>query len=157
MTLFDSGAMQRRIDRLLRDESHDSSIRSRRSALPVLALVLVAMTVCAWPGAQTFAADQPEIDRSVPGSMMRGSGTTAGAAVSEQGGASSVSSLSKGRFLSGPGQRAGRCGILRKRYAQSQACFAHYRMKNGGLRPGAFQRFKQLKDPSSECPSVVVP
>lgn len=100
-----------------------------RTALFSSRAMLFAMTLCAWPGSQTFAAVPPENYRSVPGSVS----------------------------LSDPRQRSARCANLRKAYAQSEACFARYRRKNGGLRPGAFQRCKQLKDPSSECGRAGVP
>ena len=154
MTLFNSPSMQPQIDPLLRDESDAAANRGRRAVLPVV--VLVAMAICAWPGSRTFAADRPENGRSVPGSVVPSSGTTAGPSISPQKQTSPPSPTNAGS-LSGPGQRNGRCAILRKRYAQSEACFAHYRMKNRGLRPGAFQRCKQLKDPSVECGSAVVP
>jgi hypothetical protein len=151
MTLFNSRAVQPQIDRRLRDQSHAAANRGRRSALPIL--VLVAMTICAWPGSRTFAADRPENDRSVIGSMARSSGTTDGPSVSPQKRTSSPSS-SNADSLSDPRQSSGRCATLRERYAQSEACFARYRMKNRGLRPGAFQRCTQLKDPSTECGSL---
>ena len=130
MTMFDFRGMRRRIDWLLRDESVASTNRAGHPALPVL--VLIAMTICAWPGSQSFAADRPEADQSMASSSSAGS-------------------------LIGPGQRDARCANLRKRYAQSEACFARYRMKNRGLRPGAFQHCKQLKDPSVECGWTGVP
>jgi hypothetical protein len=128
--------------------------RARRPAFPVS--LLVAMTICASLGSQTFAADRSYNDRSVAGPVVPGSGTTAGSGISPRKRTSPLSPFNASS-LRGAGQPDERCAALRKRYAQSEACFAHYRMKNHGLRPGAFQRCKQLKDPSWECGSAVVP
>ena len=149
MTQIKSRPMQPPSDRLVEDESLAAANRGRRPALPVL--VLVAMTLCAWPGSQILAADRTDNDRSVTGS-----GTTAGARVAPQN-RTSLPSSSNASSLSGLSQSDGRCATLRKRYAQSEACFARYRIKDGGLRPGAFQQCKQLEDPSRECGSGVVP
>ena len=154
MTMFDFRGMRRRIDWLLRDESVASTNRAGRPALPVL--VLIAMMIYAWTGSPSFAVAQPEGARSVPGSVMPSTGTTAGTSVSPQTRTSLASSSNAGS-LNGPVERDARCANLRKRYARSEACFARYRMKNHGLRPGAFQQCKQLKDPSVECGSAVVP
>jgi hypothetical protein len=114
-----------------------SPAAAKRVRRPVLAaLVVFAMTTFTLPASQTFAADPPWGARSVPGTVVPSTGTTA---------------------LGGAGQRDGRCAVLQKRYAESEACFARYRMKNHGLRPGAFQHCKQLKDPSAGCGPAVAP
>jgi hypothetical protein len=147
MTQINSRAMLPQIERLL------EANRAWRAAFPVL--VLVAMSIYACPGSNTFAADRTDNDRSVPSSVAPGTGTTAGPGISQQMRRSLPSSSNAGS-LSGLSQDDERCATLRKKYAQSEACFARYRMKNGGLRPGAFQRCEQLEDPSSECGSGVV-
>jgi hypothetical protein len=149
MTQIKSRAMQPPSDRLVEDELLAAANHGSLPALSVL--ILVAMTLCAWPGSQILAADRIDNDRSV-----HGSGTTAGPGAEQQNRTSLPSSPNAGS-LSDPSQGDARCATLRKRYAQSEACFARYRMKDGGLRPGAFQRCEQLDDPSSECGSGVVP
>ena len=58
--------------------------------------------------------------------------------------------------LSGPA--APDCAALRKRYAASQACFAPYRLANGGLRPEAFKKCRNMPDPALTCgPATVSP
>jgi hypothetical protein len=114
------------------------------------AQVLVAILLSAWPAARTFAADRPDNDRSVSSTAVPSSGTTPGPSFSMQNRAlqpSNVNASARGL----PAQSDKRCVLLRKRYARSEACFARYRMKNGGLRPGAFKHCKQMKDPSSDC------
>lgn len=114
---------------------------------PALVLhVLLAVMIGAWPGAQTFAADEPKQEF--------GSRTATGLGVSPETQPAPPSSSGAGS-PSRTGQRGARCTMLRKRYARSEACFNRYRMKNHGLRSGAFQRCEQLKDPSSECGPVV--
>lgn len=150
MTLFKCQEKQLRISTRQRYGSRAAA----RAVHPVLAaLALVAITFCASPGSQAFAA--PEGARSVPAAVVPSTGTTATPSVSAQGRASPHPSSLSGS-LSGSGQAHGRCARLREQYAQSQACFARYRMKNRGLRPGAFQHCKQLKDPSMKCGVAVV-
>ena len=157
MTLFKRRARQapkRRINPRLGDSLPAASNRAKRPALA--ALVVVAMTMFGWPSSQLFAADATDVARSVPGATVPGTGRTETPTVSPQRQAS-LPSTSSGASLSGPGPADGRCAALRKQYAKSQACFARYRMKNRGLRPGAFQRCKQLKDPSWACGPATVP
>ena len=59
--------------------------------------------------------------------------------------------------LSGP-PSASNCDLLRQQYAESQACFALYRVANGSVRPEAFQRCKDMPDPALTCgPPTVSP
>lgn len=154
MTLLNCLSMQLQIRPHPQDESHAAANCRKRLAIPVLILVL--MTIWAWPGSQIFAADLTESDRSVSGTAVPSSGMTPGPSVSPQKQVSPPSSANAAP-LSGAVQSDRRCAILQKRYALSEACFAQYRMKNRGLRPGAFQRCKALKDPSSECGPAVLP
>ncbi len=128
-------------------------IRTRRSARRVM--VVLVLAVCPWLSAQTFAAEKPESDRSVPGSVVPSTGTTAGPGASRQDQRSEPSSASAGS-QSAPRQ-ADTCATLRKKYARSQACFSRFRLKNGGLKPGAFQRCKEVTDPSLQCGPAIVP
>ena len=58
--------------------------------------------------------------------------------------------------LSGPA--APDCAALRKRYAASQACFAPYRLANGGMKPQAFKKCHDMPDPALTCgPATVSP
>lgn len=124
--------------------------RVHRPTFPVL--LLVAIMVCTWQESQSFAAAAYYSDRLVADSAAPSSGVAADSSTALRERTSPPPSFDAGS-LRGPG----RCATLRKRYAQSEACFARYRMKRRGLRPGAFQHCKQLKDPSWECGSVVVP
>lgn len=154
MTPLNAPAMQRAFEWRLRGESKAAVNRAGRPTLVIV--VMVAMMICAWPGSKTFAAGQPEGVRSVPGSVVPSTGTTAdyGASPKMQ---PSLPSSSNAGLLGAPGQGNARCANLRKRYAQSEACFARYRMKNHGLRSGAFQHCKQLEDPSVECGLAAAP
>ena len=50
------------------------------------------------------------------------------------------------------------CAALRKRYAESQACFAPYRLANGGIKPEGFKRCREVPDPALTCgPETVSP
>jgi hypothetical protein len=90
------------------------------------ASLLFAVTAWASPGSQVVPADASPTSQLAPTSIVRELG-------SERRGAS--------------------CATRRKRYAQSEACFARFRMKNRGLRPGAFKHCKQMKDPAGDCGS----
>ena len=58
--------------------------------------------------------------------------------------------------LSGPAPPD--CAALRKRYAESQACFSPYRLANGGIKPEAFKRCHEMPDPALTCgPAIVSP
>ncbi len=119
-----------------------------RDPLRLPALVIVAMMMCAWPGSQTLAAGRPGGARSLAGTVWHSTRATtlSSGSYQEQ---SSPSALTAGSLTGN--QHNGRCATLRRNYARSEACFARYRMRNRGLRPGAFQHCKQLKDPSTEC------
>jgi hypothetical protein len=122
-------------------------------------MVLVAIAIFTGYGSLAFAADPADpadSRRSLMGTKVPSSGTTANLSVSPQKQMAFPSSI-KDIGKNNRGKTEERCTTRRKRYAQSEACFAHYRMKNRGLRQGAFQRCKQLKDPSWECDPVVVP
>ena len=101
------------------------------------------------------AADPVQDGRSTPGTVVPSSGTTAGARIPNA--APAQRSGSKAGSLNGPASSQGdRCAVLRKRYAQSQACFERFRLKNGGLRPGASRQCKQIENPAVKCGSEVV-
>jgi hypothetical protein len=48
------------------------------------------------------------------------------------------------------------CPTLPRRYAESQACFSRYRLKNGGLKPGAFKHCREIENPALKCGSAIV-
>jgi hypothetical protein len=101
------------------------------------------------------AADPVQDGRSTPGTVVPSSGTTAGARIPDA--APAQRSGRNAGSLSGPASAQGdRCAVLRKRYAQSQACFERFRLKNGGLRPGASRQCKQIQNPAVKCGSEVV-
>jgi hypothetical protein len=155
MTILNARTLRRRIGVRLQDNLTAYVSRTTRFVLP--ALVLIAMTICAWPGSQAFAADDLEVNQSVLGPLVPGTELVLDSIVSPQARTSVAPSSSDATSLSRLEQAAEQCAVLRKKYAQSEACFAHYRMQNRGLRAGAFQRCKQLKDPSVECGSAAVP
>jgi hypothetical protein len=43
------------------------------------------------------------------------------------------------------------CAERQRRYLQSQACFAPYRLANGGLDAEAFRHCTEVQDPSPRC------
>lgn len=43
------------------------------------------------------------------------------------------------------------CETLQRRYLESQACFARYRLANGGLKAEASRRCTSVRDPSPRC------
>ena len=121
--------------------------RSIRHARVWFAIALIAcLSVC------LSCAEAMAGERSVAGTVLPSSGTTVGSKPVQP---ISPTPPSTAGSLSGPG-RGSRCAALRRRYAQSQSCFAHFRLKNGGLRPGAFQKCKQIKNPALQCGSAVV-
>jgi hypothetical protein len=124
--------------------------RARRRSFSLV--VLGAITICTWQGPQTAAAVRIDDRQSVPHFAFSGNGASADENIAPRK-QTAIPPTFNSRSLSG----SGRCATLRKRYAQSEACFSHYRLKNRGLKPCAFQHCRQLKDPSWECGSVVVP
>ncbi len=110
----------------------------------------LALSLPASGWAQGVSAD----GRAVSGTVIPGSGTTDGArAVAPEN--KSATPAPVAGSLSGL-TSVGRCAALRKRYAQSQSCFQHFRLKNGGLRPGAAKQCKQIENPSVKCGSEIV-
>ncbi len=95
----------------------------------------------------------PDDGRSVSGTVTPSTGTTAGSKVVPTR-KSDAPAPAAGSLSGSP--KAGRCAALRKRYAQSQACFQRFRLKNGGLRPGASEQCKSIKNPSTKCGSEIV-
>ena len=55
------------------------------------------------------------------------------------------------RSGSGDGTQQTDCAELQRRYLESQACFAPYRLANGGLDAEAFRHCSEVKDPSPRC------
>ena len=153
MTLLNCLPMQLQIRPLPQDESHPAANCRKRLAIPVH--ILVSMAIWEWPGSQIFAADLTESDRAVSGTAVPSGVMTPDASVFPQRQISPPLSANA-TPLTGAAQSDSRCVILQKRYALSEACFAQYRMKNRGLRPGAFQRCEACKDPSSGCGPAVL-
>lgn len=121
---------------------HFFTIQARLAFAGLACAVLAVITL-----GSSSAAANPSDERLVP------SGSVAlPRDADDQRRSSGASTGSPGRSPSG----SSRCATLRKAYAQSQVCFAHYRLKNGGLRPGAFRHCKQIKNPSVQCGSAVV-
>ncbi len=127
------------------------------------AATLFVLAVGATPWAGGFAADSVSGARSVPGTVVPSTGTTGGARALEPAPwlrpvppantSKTAGSLSGTRSI---GTDSAACTALRRTYAQSQACFAPFRLANGGLRPEAFRRCKQIENPSVKCGSAVV-
>lgn len=131
---------------------HSFTTGSRSVFAALLCAVLAIGGLCA----SSAAAAQSD-ERSVPGSVVPSTGTTAGSKALPQDPAEQrpSSGATAGSF-NGPPPANNRCATLRRKYAQSQACFAHYRLANGGLRPEAFKHCRQLKNPSLQCGSEIV-
>ena len=49
------------------------------------------------------------------------------------------------------------CATLQRLFAESQECFAPYRMDNGAVRPEAFEKCTELPDPSPKCGIPTIP
>lgn len=50
-----------------------------------------------------------------------------------------------------PAAQSANCAELQRRYLQSQACFAPYRLANGGMDAEAFRHCTEVQDPSPRC------
>lgn len=103
------------------------------------------------------AADRPSNERATPGTVVPGTGTTA---VQDPPDRSRTpppgprDTVVPGAAIVGQGDSAA-CAALRKQYAQSQACFARYRLANGGLKPQAFKQCREIQNPAVKCGSAV--
>ena len=49
------------------------------------------------------------------------------------------------------------CATLQRLFAESQECFAPYRVDNGAVRPEAFQNCTELPDPTPKCGLPTMP
>jgi len=116
------------------------------------ALVLAASLALSLP-ASGWTQSVSDDGRAVSGTVIPSSGTTAGSKAVAP--VHSATPAPVAGSLSGP-SGIGQCATLRKRYAQSQSCYQHYRLKNGGLRPGGAKHCKQIENPSVKCGSEVV-
>jgi len=123
----------------------------RPHLVAALALALVAL--------DCPAADPPSGARATPGSVVPSSGTTAASAPESMPAPARPPRSAPGKTagsLSGPPPAD--CAALRRRYAQSQACFSPYRLANGGIKPEAFKRCREMPDPALVCgPAVTSP
>ncbi len=124
-----------------------------RTALLLRTLPGLVCAACLATGA--LAADLPAGDRSTPGTAAPSTGVTVPdpSAPSPQPTVSAATAKKAGS-LSGPA--ASECAALRQEYAKSQACFAPYRLANGGLKPEAARRCKEVVNPAPKCGSEVV-
>ena len=116
---------------------------------------LSGLACAAFLAAAALAAEPPVSDRSTPGTATPSTGVT----VPEPSApppqtASSAATVKKAGSLSGPA--ASECAALRQEYAKSQACFAPYRLANGGIKPEAAGRCKEVVNPAPKCGSEVV-
>jgi len=62
----------------------------------------------------------------------------------------SVPAAAQGPKPAGPSPFAS-CAELQRRYLESQACFAPYRLANGGMDAEAFRHCIEVVDPSPRC------
>lgn len=103
-----------------------------------------------------FAADPPANDRATPGTVVPSTGVTKADPPATPAPSPARPASSSAGSLSGPPPAD--CAALRQEYAKSQACFAPYRLANGGLKPEAARRCKEVANPGSRCgPEVVSP
>jgi hypothetical protein len=105
----------------------------------------------------SLAADPPKDARATPGTVVPSTGTTAPAHDPSR-----AASGNSARPAKTAGSLSGRppadCAAMRKRFAESQACFAPYRLANGAIRPEAYKHCHQMPDPSATCgPETVSP
>ena len=106
------------------------------------------------------AADPPGDGRATPGSVVPSSGTTASSVPKSAARPARKDSAARTGKTAGSlsGSPAPDCAALRRRYAQSQACFAPYRLANGGIRREAFRHCRNMPDPALTCgPATVAP
>ncbi len=125
--------------RSIRPTTVTSRSIGRRLAQPALTALLCL-------SAAAMAAE------TVPGTVVPSTGTTQGSKATQP---PSPAPPSTAGSLSGP-DKDNRCPELRKRYAQSQSCFSRFRLKNGGLKPGAYRKCKEVPNPALQCGSAVV-
>lgn len=116
------------------------------------AAVVSAVSLLSLLPARGWAQGVPSDGRSVAGTVIPSTGVTEGSKTVPA--KKSAAPAPVAGSLSGSPE-AGRCAALRKRYAESQACFQRFRLKNGGLRPGASKQCKSIKNPSTTCGSEV--
>jgi hypothetical protein len=117
-----------------------------RRSLAVAAISLLALSL------ECVAADPPGDARATPGSVVPSTGTTAIPAEKVERPASATSAARPAKSagsLNGP--TTADCAALRKRYAESQACFAPYRLANGGIKPEAAKHCREVADPALKC------
>lgn len=120
-----------------------------------IASTLLAVAIGATLGNPVPAADAASGERSVPGTVVPSTGTTVPAKPEPQGrpkGAARAPAVKAGSLSGTPN---GDCAALHRQYARSQACFAPYRLTNGGLKPEAFRHCKQVENPAIKCSSAV--
>ncbi len=117
------------------------------------AAVVSAVSLLSLMPVRGSAQGVPSDGRSVSGTVIPSTGTTEGSKTVPAKRPAAPAPVA-GSLSGSP--EAGRCAALRKRYAQSQACFQRFRLKNGGLRPGASQQCKSIKNPSTKCGSEIV-
>ncbi|HEY2190350.1 MAG TPA: hypothetical protein VGH48_17465 [Caldimonas sp.] len=106
---------------------------------------------------QSLAADPPKDPRATSGTVMPSSGTTV--PVPDAARAASGNSPKPAKTVSSLSRRPpADCAAMRKRFADSQACFAPYRLANGAIRAEAYKRCRETPDPSATCgPESVSP
>lgn len=132
--------------------SRGTPIRRVATRTFALSLVMVAMNGLVMPSAAFAAVNDQATSpvethndgRSTPGTVVPSTGTTGGEKALTPAPAPPQT------------RSTARCAALRKRYAESQACFQRFRLQNGGLRPGAARQCKEIKNPSLQCGSEIV-
>jgi hypothetical protein len=117
----------------------------------------VAASVVSLLSLPSLAADPPAGARATPGTVAPSTGTTA--PVPDPARAASGNSPRPAKTAGSlSGRSPADCAAMRKRFAESQACFAPYRLANGAIRPEAYKRCHQMPDPSATCgPESVSP
>ena len=119
----------------------------------MLRRVFPGLACAAFLATSALAADPPASDRSTAGTAAPSTGVTVPEASAPPVPASSATTVKKAGSLSGPA--ASECASLRQEYAKSQACFAPYRLANGGIKPEAAGRCKEVTNPAPKCGSDV--
>lgn len=114
---------------------------------------LLGLACAAGLATAAIAADPPTGDRSTPGTVTPSTGVTTPESSAPPRPASSPASAKQAGSLSGPA--ASECAALRREYAKSQACFAPYRLANGGIKPEAAGLCREVVNPAPKCGSDV--
>lgn len=133
-----------------------SEVHHRAAVMRIAPLLsrLASIGVAAAFATSALAADPVGSERTTPGTVAPSTGVTVPTPAPAVPTAPARTAAKKAGSLSGA--TGIDCTALRREYARSQACFAPYRLANGGLRPEASKRCREVPNPAPKCGSEVV-